>query len=257
MDFNFSLFTFASHKQTKIMETLTMTIAELRRLLFDTNKYAVIGENEMTNGEARAYLYEMPNQNEILSVIDMGDHVLVTEAKKITLKDYVEQNACPIKFEKTNYTPHQLAKRSIDFEVYLPDYGKNLQRDFVWSLKQKQELIKSMIVGRNIPPIYAIIKDVTKDQEIIQIIDGKQRLSTILLFLRDGFLIPILGQKMLFSQLDSDFQYRIAHFYLDFMIAYEYSTETKQNISDRKKVETYKFFAQAGTPQDIAHIDSF
>jgi len=198
-----------------------MTVAQVLRLLFESNKYAVIGENEMTNGEARAHLYEMSNQDEILSVIDMGDHVLVTVAKKeISLKEYVTENACPIKFEKTSYTAHQIGKKNIDFEVYLPDYGKNLQRDFVWSLKQKQELIKSMIVERNIPPIYAIIKDVTGENESIQIIDGKQRLSTILSFLRDGFLIPILGKKMLFSQLDSDFKYRIAHFYLDFMIAY-------------------------------------
>jgi hypothetical protein len=63
-------------------EPENMTVAQVRRLLFDSNKYAVIGENEMTNGEARAYLYEMPNQEEILSVIDMGDHVLVTELKK-------------------------------------------------------------------------------------------------------------------------------------------------------------------------------
>ncbi len=37
-----------------------------------------------------------------------------------------------------------------DFEVYLPTKGTNLQRELVWTLEQKKELIKSIILEREI-----------------------------------------------------------------------------------------------------------
>ena len=42
-------------------------------------------------------------------------------------------------------------RQNIDWNVYLPTKGKNLQRDFVWTLEQKRELINSMLIGRHIP----------------------------------------------------------------------------------------------------------
>src|ERR1700749_4632753 len=69
----------------------------------------------------------------------------------------------------------------LDWDVYLPTKGKNLQRPFVWTLKQKQALILSILKGIKVPSISVIIKDNNKNKAIIfKIIDGKQRLSSMI-----------------------------------------------------------------------------
>ena len=54
-----------------------MTIRAIRRVLFETEKYTVIGADEMTNKESRDYLYEKDNQDKLINVIDNGSHLLI------------------------------------------------------------------------------------------------------------------------------------------------------------------------------------
>ena len=54
-----------------------MTISEIRRILFETEKYTVIGSDEMTNKESRDLLYAKENQDELMNVIDNGSHLLI------------------------------------------------------------------------------------------------------------------------------------------------------------------------------------
>jgi hypothetical protein len=54
-----------------------MTVREIRRLLFETDKYTVIGEDEMTNKESRDFLYAIDNQDKTYNVIDEGSHLLI------------------------------------------------------------------------------------------------------------------------------------------------------------------------------------
>lgn len=58
-----------------------------------------------------------------------------------------------------------------------------VQRSFVWDKKRKSDLIESLIIGYPIPPIYAK----RSEQKVYDILDGKQRLTTISLFLEDEF----------------------------------------------------------------------
>lgn len=55
----------------------TMTIREIRRVLFETDKFTVIGADELTNKESRDFLYARENQDEVLNVIDNGSHLLI------------------------------------------------------------------------------------------------------------------------------------------------------------------------------------
>ena len=57
--------------------THKMTIREVRKVLFDTEKYTVIGIDEMTNKESRDFLYTKDNQDETMNVIDNGSHLLI------------------------------------------------------------------------------------------------------------------------------------------------------------------------------------
>ena len=56
---------------------MKLTIREIRKILFDTDKYTVIGMDEMTNKASRNFLYSKDNQDEILNVIDNGTHLLI------------------------------------------------------------------------------------------------------------------------------------------------------------------------------------
>ena len=61
--------------------TSKLTVREIRRILFETEKYNVIGEDEMTNKESRDFLYSKENQEEVFNVIDNDTHLLIWQKK--------------------------------------------------------------------------------------------------------------------------------------------------------------------------------
>jgi hypothetical protein len=54
-----------------------LTVRQIRRILFETEKYTVIGSEEMTNKESRDFLYEIDNQEQFMNVIDNNTHLLI------------------------------------------------------------------------------------------------------------------------------------------------------------------------------------
>lgn len=56
------------------------------------------------------------------------------------------------------------------------------QRGTVWKIADRQELIKNVVLGRPIPAIF-VYKDSDGSRYIFNILDGKQRLETILLYI--------------------------------------------------------------------------
>lgn len=150
------------------------------------------------------------------------------------------------------YARHAL-RNEIDFNVFMPTIGKNLQRGLEWSLDQKRELIYSLFKGIKLPPFYVIIHTKKNDEQIYQIIDGKQRLTTILSFLKDEFTILADGKEYLFSQLDSQAQDAVALYSIQGYIAY---SDRHNTILDKDKFEWFKQINFAGTPQDINHLRS-
>jgi hypothetical protein len=59
------------------MTTLKLTVREIRKILFETEKYTVIFADEMTNKESRDFLYAKDNQDETFNVIDNNTHLLI------------------------------------------------------------------------------------------------------------------------------------------------------------------------------------
>lgn len=59
------------------MKAQSLTVREIRRVLFETEKYTVIGADEMTNKESRDFLYSIDNQDKIMNVIDNKSHLLI------------------------------------------------------------------------------------------------------------------------------------------------------------------------------------
>ena len=146
----------------------------------------------------------------------------------------------------------------IDFDVFLPSIGKNLQRPFVWTLFQKQQLILSILKGITIPKVSVVqYKDdigPNPNRTItIKVIDGKQRINTILEFYQNKFPIEWEGNEYYFDDLDKWGKYEISSFTILGDVAYEYPD---RRITDEDLIGWFEQINFSGTPQDIDHINS-
>jgi len=65
------------YKHLKTNTMTTLTVRQIRRILFETNLYTVIGAEEMTNKESRDFLYAIEDQDEVYNVIDNRTHLLI------------------------------------------------------------------------------------------------------------------------------------------------------------------------------------
>lgn len=165
----------------------------------------------------------------------------------------------PFEIQKNMYNGHLRDWKNnrygytFDFDVYLPTKNMNLQRDLVWNLQQKQELILSVIKGMDIQTFTVIIytDKITKDK-IFKIIDGKQRLTTLLSFMNNEFPVILLGDKYLFVDLPEDIKHCIEMLDMHFNQAYEYYDKL---ISDDDKINWFERLNYSGTPQEVEHLN--
>jgi len=134
-------------------------------------------------------------------------------------------------------------------KIRIPHY----QREKVWSTYQKQLLIDSLIRNIDIPKFYFTMKLEKvegRDQKYFNVVDGQQRLSTIIEFARDEFkLMEESGQvegheimNLKFSQLDIDTQTNFHNVQLDIVILVEWSEEDEKEMFSR---------LQEGTPLNM------
>jgi len=164
--------------------------------------------------------------------------------------------------QEVSYQPSYFFERNygykIDYDVRLSD-GTSLQRDFVWTLQQKQELIISIIKGILLPRFAAIVyeddqkgKLKLEQDKIFKIIDGKQRLSTIQAFMNNEFPILFKGNEYFYNDFDSELKRSIWGCDLRFNIVYEYFD---QKVSDEDMIRWFELINWAGTPQDKKHFE--
>lgn len=145
----------------------------------------------------------------------------------------------------------------LDFDVYLPSKGKKLQRPLVWNLFQKQQLIMSVLKGIKLPPIMYIEyrNDLDPNDKTVtyKIIDGKQRLTTLISFYKGEFPIEYEGHEYFFKDLDEWAARSISHITLDSKRVYEYPDAM---LTDDQKIAWFEMINFAGTPQDIEHLNN-
>ena len=163
-------------------------------------------------------------------------------SQQIGIEDYLTNNSFEIKW---------------DFDVFLPSINKNLQRGNVWNLAQKQELIRSLILGKNInePTIIIYRKLCTNVVRKIEVIDGKQRITAILEFLQGKFEVD--GYFYADFNLNNP-KYPNANCFkkkLSVKVNMYYSYEDCP-ITDQQKIELFKMLNFSGTPQDEQHLNS-
>jgi hypothetical protein len=127
--------------------------------------------------------------------------------------------------------------RDIDVRGEL-DLTPEFQRRSVWTDKARSYLIDTIIRGKPIPKIYVRTTENSETGRTLHaVVDGQQRLTTVLSFLQDGFKVnrahhPEFGGKS-FSQLDGSVQKEILY--------YEFTCDF---LLDAPDAEIYDIFAR-------------
>lgn len=161
----------------------------------------------------------------------------------------VEVGSCNLKIEVESLTTFQgNPVKSYDSRTYSIndfvewDAAKQLelnprfQRRPVWTDKAKSFLIDTILRGKPIPKVFIRQKiNVTTKSSIREVVDGQQRLRTILSFIKDGFVVskrqnPTYGGA-LFSQLPEDVQAQI--------LSYEISVDLLINLPDSEILDIF------------------
>jgi hypothetical protein len=116
------------------------------------------------------------------------------------------------------------------------ELNPTFQRRPVWSDKAKSFLMDTIIRGKPIPKFFIRQKiNVTTRTSVREVVDGQQRLRTILAFLKDGFTISRsqnaeFGGKR-FSQLSEDIQSQL--------LSYEISVDLLINLPDAEVLDIF------------------
>lgn len=177
--------------------------------------------------------------------------------EKLTIKDVRSQLSFNINYGMADISLNRNLMDNFDFEVFLPSKNMNLQRELVWTPFQKEQLIYSVLKGIKLPPIYVLKyfkteEDYSKRDHIYQVIDGKQRLTTLLSFINSEFYITWKGGSYYFKDLHPYLQ---SDFYncITSNIGYDYPDK---RISDDEKIKWFEMINFAGTPQDLQHLQN-
>ena len=143
-----------------------------------------------------------------------------------------------------------------DFDVYLPTYGINLQRPYVWEHCQQNEFILSILLEKPIDPVIIVqhINDVNRRDvnTVNYVIDGKQRLMTIQKFVHNEFPIIVNHKEYYWRDFDEEAQmfFKSRVNYLTGTVYYSYEDTP---VTDDMKIILFNFYNFAGTPQTEEH----
>jgi hypothetical protein len=127
-----------------------------------------------------------------------------------------------------NSSPHPISDIRDWHNAGRLEIQPDFQRKEVWSLAAKVMLIDTIL--RSIPMPKVFVSSVIKEMQVHRtVIDGQQRISSILAFLRDDFPLtePYSGEftGRTFSQLPSEVQAAVLQYRIDFNEAMEFSDE--------------------------------
>lgn len=116
------------------------------------------------------------------------------------------------------------------------ELNPKFQRRPVWTPKAKSFLMDTILRGKPIPKVFIRQKiNVTTQTSIREVVDGQQRLRTILSYVKDGFAVSKRqnsehGGKV-FSQLGEDVQAQV--------LAYEVSVDLLINLPDAEILDIF------------------
>lgn len=145
-------------------------------------------------------------------------------------------------------------RMDLDFNVYLPSKGMDLQRELCWTLEQKRALVLTVLRDQPVSPMVVIQVNErnTGEKYNWQVIDGKQRLNAIFEYMDGGFSIVFEGDEYYFNGLPIDCQKQISWYDFKWDVHYHYDDEP---ITDETKISLFEEINFLGTPVDIQHLN--
>ncbi len=102
-------------------------------------------------------------------------------------KDLVENIEFDLAISPADPTLEVLAMKIDSQELIVPFY----QRKYVWTIEQASKLIESFLIGLPVPQVFFYVND----EEILEIIDGQQRILSVKYFMDGYFGEPDLNDK--------------------------------------------------------------
>ena len=106
-----------------------------------------------------------------------------------TLTEQLEREKRTVSFDAYDITIRQLIDMVSNHEIEIaPEY----QRHFVWGVERESELIESILLGIPIPSLFMA----TNNDGTWEVVDGVQRLSTLLHFSGDPSLLKIIDRPL-------------------------------------------------------------
>ena len=138
---------------------------------------------------------------------------------------------------------YNTALDSLLFRMRKTNMNPEYQRGLVWSVDDKRKLIDALVQGRSIGAI-TFAKNDFDDKFLYEILDGKQRLSTIAEFVADGFDY----QGIFFSELSLTAQSEFFNLSLGVIdVSFD---------NDREKIEYFIELNSAGVKVSSEFLDN-
>lgn len=119
------------------------------------------------------------------------------------------------------------------------------QRDLVWTVQQKQDLVESMFNHVDIGKFVLIDLEFEENRAAYEILDGKQRLNALVSFVGDQFD----HQGVRFSQMSAGDR----HFLMEYPVSLARVPEHAMNWEQR--LDLFLRMNTSGTPQSVEHLD--
>ena len=139
-----------------------------------------------------------------------------------------------------------IVKMNLDNNKY--DFDPFYQRDYVWSQEQKKSYIENLFVGKANIELHLIQLPFGSSDFYYEILDGKQRLSTIKDFLQDKIKI---FDNVKYSELHKSDK---KNFNLLRVNVTEYSS-LEDKIDDKTKIELFLEINELGTKMSEEHLE--
>ena len=176
----------------------------------------------------------MAKYDKFINILNKLNDKKTDDACKMTDEDISQKYTSGeyrIVTEQARY-PFSTLATLFDREKLQPEY----QRNFIWDNSRKSRLIESIIINIPIPPIFLYEVEFAK----YEIMDGLQRISTIIDFLNDQFALEGLEiwQELngkLYSQLPETIKDGIKRRYLSAVILLKESAKTKNQEDEMKR----------------------
>lgn len=152
----------------------------------------------------------------------------------------------------------------LKFVIYIKDYMKKqleldpfYQRDYVWNLEQKRSYIENLFLGKAvITPTFIQVakpKELRKDFsdfDILEVLDGKQRLSTIFEFIENQFC---LNDGIYFKNLNG--KDKIELLFMDVKAIEILPRKFSNQLTNKQKIELFLEINELGTKMSDEHIE--